>query len=137
MGDKIENRLMRNYAKIIPNPLDTFPTLAYICVRKYQKVVKSGGNEKCSMGSMNIASTAKGGSSSPPNSERYSKKTMWSDFLSLGVWIRVSSYSRKMNGESRRRALNPFRSRARSLGASTASTSQAPVKSPATSRGGF
>ena len=97
-------------ANVNTNNLDTGELGMYNSPITSQKVGDSGGKE-CSTGNTNTALTEKVGSLSPPNSERYSKKIMWSDFLSLEVLIRVSLYSRKMNGRNRKPDLNRFRSR--------------------------
>ena len=84
------------------NYIDTLVPISYILPITTHKVGESGGTAECSTGNMNTRSTTRAASSSPPNSGRCSKKIMWNDFLSLGVWIHVSSSSRKTSGRSRK-----------------------------------
>src|SRR3989338_258065 len=102
-----------------------------------QKVGESGDKGRCSTESMSIALTEKGVSSFLQNSERYSKKTMWSDFSSLGALICVSLYSRRMSGRSRSPSLNLFHLRPAKPEISTGSTFPERVKLPVTSKGEY
>ena len=101
-----------------------------------QKVGESGDKGRCSTESTNITLTGKAVSSFPLNSGRYSKKTMWNDFSSLGALIRVSLYSRRMSGRSRNQSLNCFHSHPAKPEISTGSISRELAKSPATNRAG-
>ena len=127
---KLSNSIISKYN------IDTNSLQGYNQPKLTQKVGKSGGIG-CFTENMNIALTVRAGSSSPPNSERYSKKIMWNDFSSLAVWIRVCSYSQKMNGKNRRAASVLFPSPVVKRESSTGSIFRALVKSLATVRGAF
>src|SRR3989338_2085508 len=119
------------------NTLDSLGSAMYTCPIITQKVGKSGGRVKCSMESMNTTLIARGVSSFPQNLERSSKKIMWNDFSSLEVLIRVSLYSRKMNGRDKNRNSNRFRSRTARPGNLIDSIFQAPARWPVIGKGGF
>ena len=119
------------------NTLDRVESLLYTYTILTQKVGGSGGQVICSTGSMNTASIAKGVSSSPPNSERFLRNTMWNDFSSLEVLIRVSLYSRRMNGKNRNQSSNRFRSQTARRDSLTGFIFRAPARLPVIGRGGF
>ena len=130
----INNPLQKNNRIII---IDSGRAVRYDSPINAHKVGESGELVKCSMASTNIALIEKGASSYPQNSERFSKKTMWNDFSSLEVWIRVCLYSRKMNGESKSPSLNRFHSLPAKLGNLTGFIFQEPVRSIATGKAEF
>ena len=121
---------------LLLNAVDTWGWQVYNQPIVSQKVVDSGGLE-CSTGNMNTALIEKVGSLSPVSSERYSKKIMWNDFSSLGVWIRVSLYSRKMNGKNKKADFGLFPLPAAKRANSIAFIFRAPARLLATVKGAF
>lgn len=116
--------------------VDTKPPWVYYKPINPHKVGESGGG-KCSTENMSIRLTGKAGSLSLRNSERFLKKIMSNDFLSLGALIRVCLYSQKMNGENKKAVFDRYPLHPQKHVTLTASIFRALVKSPATAKAGF